>query len=84
MHRVLVFAGQVYRVKVLEIERGPIEGLETDAVYAMKILIPPSYFYRLFRNALYWLGLDNIEQSKHHKAEQCNNPDLTSRKSWYD
>ena len=52
------FAGQVYRVKVLDIEaeRGPIGALQTGGVYAMKILIPPSNFARLFRNALYWIG----------------------------
>jgi len=52
------FAGQVYRVKILGIdaENGPIEGLEVGGVYAMKILIPPSPFSRLFRNALYWVG----------------------------
>jgi hypothetical protein len=50
------FAGQVYQVKILEIEDGPIEGLEAGGVYAMKILIPPSNFARLFRNLLYWIG----------------------------
>jgi len=52
------FAGQVYRVKILSIEAGdgPIEGLEVGRVYAMKILVPPSWFSRLFRNMLYWVG----------------------------
>jgi hypothetical protein len=50
------FAGQVYRVKILEIEGGPIEGLEVTDVYAMKILIPPPSYARLFRNLLYWVG----------------------------
>ena len=52
------FAGQVYKVKVLGIEanNGPIDGLEPGKVCAMKILIPPSTFARLFRNALYWIG----------------------------
>ncbi|MHC4790380.1 MAG: hypothetical protein ACYS8Y_02910, partial [Planctomycetota bacterium] len=50
------FAGQVYRVKVLKIEDGPIGGLKTGGVYAMKILIPPRNLSRLFREALYWLG----------------------------
>jgi len=49
------FAGQVYRVKVTGIE-GTIDGLEVDKVYAIKILIPPSGFSRLFRNLLYWIG----------------------------
>lgn len=52
------FAGQVYRVKVLDIEFevGPIEGLEVGGVLAIKILIPPSGFSRLFRNLLYLVG----------------------------
>ncbi len=50
------FAGQVYRVKVSEIEGGPIEGIEVGGVYAMKILIPPWIFSRVFRNLLYWIG----------------------------
>jgi hypothetical protein len=50
------FAGQVYKVKILEIKGGPIGGLEVAGVYAMKILIPPSSRARLFRNLLYWVG----------------------------
>ena len=52
------FAGQVYRVKILSIEAGdePIEGLVVGRIYAMKILVPPSCFSRLFRNLLYWVG----------------------------
>jgi hypothetical protein len=52
------FAGQVYRVKILDIESGDgaIEGLEVGGIYAIKILIPPSNFSRLFRNVLYWIG----------------------------
>ena len=52
------FAGQVYRVNLLEIasEDGLIEGLEVGGRYAIKILIPPSNFSRLFRNVLYWFG----------------------------
>jgi hypothetical protein len=49
------FAGQVYRVKVTNVE-GTIEGLEEGGIYATKILIPPSGFSRLFRNLLYWIG----------------------------
>jgi len=49
------FAGQVYRVKVVGIE-GTTQGLEVDQLYAIKILIPPSGFSRLFRNLLYWVG----------------------------
>jgi len=52
------FAGQVYRVRVLEInsEHGLDGKVQVGGVYAIKILIPPSGFSRLFRNALYWLG----------------------------
>jgi hypothetical protein len=52
------FAGQVYRARVLEIKSaGGFSGnIQVGGVYAIKILIPPSGFSRLFRNALYWLG----------------------------
>lgn len=52
------FAGQVYRVRVLEInsEHGLDGKIQVGGVYAVKILIPPSGLSRLFRNALYWLG----------------------------
>ncbi len=49
------FAGQVYRVKVTAVE-GIIEGVESGRIYAIKILIPPTGFSRLFRNLLYWIG----------------------------
>ncbi len=49
------FAGQVYRVRILGIDR-TIEGLEVGQIRAIKILIPPSNFSRLFRNLLYWVG----------------------------
>jgi len=52
------FAGQVYRVRLLAInsEHGLDDKIQVGGVYAVKILIPPSGFSRLFRNALYWLG----------------------------
>ncbi|MFO7558356.1 MAG: hypothetical protein R6X10_05965 [Desulfobacterales bacterium] len=52
------FAGQVYRVKILDIDAGhhSIGQLEIGGTYAMKILIPPSGFSLIFRNALYWAG----------------------------
>ncbi len=52
------FAGQVYRVRIMDIEAedGAIEGLKIGGIYAIKILIPPSNFSRLFRNVLYWIG----------------------------
>jgi hypothetical protein len=50
------FAGQVYKVRILDIEGGPIDGLKAGDVYAMKVLIPSSEGARLFRNLLYWVG----------------------------
>ncbi|MCU0285088.1 MAG: hypothetical protein MUF15_01695 [Acidobacteria bacterium] len=52
------FAGQVYRVKVLDIQtpNGPVPGIESGRVYALKILIPPSGFSRFFRNLMYRAG----------------------------
>ncbi len=52
------FAGQVYRVKItdIEAENNSIEGLEINGLYAMKILIPPSGFSNLFRNVMYRIG----------------------------
>jgi hypothetical protein len=52
------FAGQVYRVRILDIhlQSGQLEGLEVGKVYAIKILVPPTGFSRLFRNTLYWVG----------------------------
>ena len=48
------FAGQVYRVRVLDLRSGgPVGDLEVGGVFAMKILIPPSGFSRFFRNVLY-------------------------------
>ncbi len=50
------FAGQVYRVKVVDISRELQAGLAVNGIYAMKILIPPSGFSLLFRNFLYFIG----------------------------
>ncbi|MCX6574647.1 MAG: hypothetical protein NTX99_11760, partial [Candidatus Aminicenantes bacterium] len=52
------FAGQVYRVKVLDIvaPEGPVEGLEAGRAYALKILVPVSGFGRFVRNTLYGIG----------------------------
>jgi hypothetical protein len=52
------FAGQVYRVRLeqLESSEGPIEGLEPGRHYAVKILVPPSRFSRLFRNTIYGMA----------------------------
>ncbi len=52
------FAGQVYKVRVLEIEapEGPVDGLERGGEYALKVLVPVSGFGRFIRNSLYGLG----------------------------
>ncbi|MFW6146342.1 MAG: hypothetical protein ACOC7R_03315 [Planctomycetota bacterium] len=53
------FAGQVYRVTVLEIDGGPVAGLAVGRHYAMKILIPPSGGSVRFRNLIYWMGFQS-------------------------
>ncbi len=55
------FAGQVYKVRLVEIEEkdGPIIGLEIGGTYAIKILKPPSAFANWFRNLLYFLGFQS-------------------------
>ena len=52
------FAGQVYRVKLLELETGDasISGLKIGGIYAGKILVPTSGFSRRFRNLIYKLA----------------------------
>jgi len=50
------YAGQVYKVKILNTEGSSIEGIEAGGTCAMKILVPSADFARIFRNALYWLG----------------------------
>ncbi len=52
------FAGQVYKVKALDTEPSEcgVEGIQKGKSYAMKILIPPSGFARLFRNLIYGLA----------------------------
>jgi hypothetical protein len=52
------YAGQVYKVSVLEIvaPEGPVDGLERGGEYALKVLVPVSGFGRFIRNAMYGLG----------------------------
>ena len=52
------FAGQVYRVKILEIDSDDETpgGLEVGGKYAMKILVPPSRGSLAFRNVIYRIG----------------------------
>jgi len=52
------FAGQVYRVRVLDLKLpdGPIPGLEAGQTYALKLLVPTKGFARLLRSLLYAVG----------------------------
>jgi hypothetical protein len=52
------FAGQVYKIKVKDIEprTGQIKGIHQGDSYAMKIFIPPSGFSKFFRNIIYAAG----------------------------
>jgi hypothetical protein len=58
------YAGQVYKVKVTGIDGNAPAGLEVGRTYAMKILVPPSGFGRLFRNALYRVGFQGPFQQQ--------------------
>ncbi len=64
------FAGQVYRVRLLELEAddGPIAGLTVGRSYAVKILTPPSAFARTFRDALYFLAYQGRFSAQVHPA----------------
>jgi hypothetical protein len=76
------FAGQVYKVKLLAVETQgqsptrqspygdgePIEGLQVGQTCAVKILIPPSGFSRLFRDLLYWIGFQGPFQQQVNPA----------------
>ena len=52
------YSGQVYKVKILRIERGQEswEGLRAGGTYALKIFIPPGTMSRWIRNLIYALG----------------------------
>jgi len=60
------FAGQVYQVQILNIapEKARLEGLSVGGVYAMKVLIPPTAFSRLFRNLVYWIAFQGPFQAQ--------------------
>jgi len=65
------FAGQVYRVKLIEkeIDGAPnLLNLEVGKKYAIKILIPPSRFSVLFRNSIYWLAYQGPFSAQVHFA----------------
>jgi len=65
------FAGQVYRVKLLELHlynSSSFADLEIGKSYAIKILIPPSRFSLLFRNFVYWLAYQGPFAAQVHYA----------------
>jgi len=73
------YAGQVYKVRLTKIEnsdgdiKGPEPvtvqgGLEVGKIYAMKILLPPTGFARLFRNTLYRIGFQGPFQPQVNPA----------------
>jgi len=67
------FAGQVYRVRLKEIDspEGPISGLTVGGVYAVKILLPPSGSSLLFRNAVYAVGFQSAFSLRVNPAAAC-------------
>jgi hypothetical protein len=52
------YAGQVYRVRLLELEplEGRVDGLAPGGVYALKIMVPASGLGRRIRNLFYGIG----------------------------
>ncbi len=62
------FAGQVYKVRVLDVAGGGIDGIVPGSSYAIKILIPPSGGALLFRNVLYGIGFQGPFQLQSNPA----------------
>jgi hypothetical protein len=58
------YAGQVYKVKITQINGSATSELQAGGTYAMKILVPPSGFAKLFRNTLYWVGFQGPFQQQ--------------------
>ena len=56
------FAGQVYKVRILDINADDLTGIVSGNTYAMKILIPPSGFSLMFRNLLFAIGFQGSFQ----------------------
>jgi len=56
------FAGQVYRVKILESTGDMERVLPAGGIFALKILIPPSGGSLLFRNLLHYIGFQGAFQ----------------------
>jgi len=70
------FAGQVYKVRVERLGPQGMHGVSANAQYALKILIPPSKFSKLFRDALYAVGFQGAFQL------QCNPAAARSGALW--
>ena len=70
------FAGQVYKVRVESLGPQGLPGVAVGGVYALKILIPPSAFSKLFRDALYAIGFQGAFQL------QCNPAAAQSGALW--
>ncbi len=64
------FAGQVYQVRILEIDwaDGEVASLTVDKLFAMKILIPPSGGSVVFRNLVYAIGFQGPFQLQTNPA----------------
>ena len=63
------FAGQVYKVEILEIDKPEVcPDLAAGNIIAMKILVPPSSFSKLFRNFLYRVGFGSSFQPQVNPA----------------
>jgi hypothetical protein len=70
------FAGQVYKVRVESLGPQGLPGVAVGGVFALKILIPPSTFSKLFRDALYAIGFQGAFQL------QCNPAAARSGALW--
>ena len=70
------FAGQVYRVRVESLGPQGIPGVAAGGTYALKILIPPSFFSKWFRDTLYAIGFQGSFQL------QCNPAAARSGALW--
>ncbi len=62
------FAGQVYKVRVLDRAGPAVPGLVIGDTYALKVLIPPSGFSLFFRNTLYAIGFQGPFQLQTNPA----------------
>ncbi|MBN1309026.1 MAG: hypothetical protein JXA18_13970 [Chitinispirillaceae bacterium] len=62
------FAGQVYKVTLLNIDADSTPGMAAGNTCAMKIFIPPSGFSRIFRNLLFTIGFQGSFQLQTNPA----------------